>query len=74
MIVNNCLCCIFVLVFIVAFCDGYQVGKGKYESYNGNRNTELKSMNINDTKFFFNRNRNKPPSHDTPAAPCSCSE
>lgn len=54
--------------------DAYQIGKGKFESFNGNRYTEAKSMNDNDTRAFFNVNRNQPPAHDTPASPCSCSE
>lgn len=59
---------------IASFSNGYQMGKGKFESFNGYRYTEAKSLNDNDTKSFFNMNRNRPPAHDTPASPCSCSK
>lgn len=61
---------------LMILCDAYQIGKGKFESYNGNRYTEAKSMDENSTKAFLNLNlsRNRPPAHDTPASPCSCSE
>lgn len=63
-----------VLSLAASISDAYQIGKGKFESFNGNRYTEAKSMTDNDTKAFFNVNRNRPPAHDTPASPCSCSE
>jgi hypothetical protein len=68
--------CVLVMTasLAVTFTDGYQTGKGKFESYNGNRYTEAKSMSDNETKTFFNLNRNRPPAHDTPASPCSCSK
>lgn len=71
---------LFVLILAVSLsaslCAGYQIGKGKFESFNGNRYTEAKSMSDseNTTKTFFSLNRNRPPSHDTPASPCSCSK
>lgn len=67
------LCALLAIASIFGkLCDGYQVGKGKFESFNGNRYTEAKSISDNDTKAFFNMNRNRPPAHDTPASPCSC--
>lgn len=71
------LCTLLIIASLFGkFCDGYQMGKGKFESYNGNRYTEAKSINDNgnDTKAFFNMNRNRPPAHDTPASACSCRE
>lgn len=71
------LCILILLVSLSAsLCAGYQIGKGKFESFNGNRYTEAKSMSDseNATKTFFSLNRNRPPSHDTPASPCSCSK
>jgi hypothetical protein len=65
--------CVLVLLTI-SFCNGYQVGKGKFESYNGNRYTEAKSLEENSTKTLFGLNRKSPPAHDTPASPCSCSK
>jgi hypothetical protein len=63
---------------LMVSCSAYQIGKGKFESYNGNRYTEAKSMDENNTKAFLNLNlnlnRNRPPAHDTPASPCSCSK
>lgn len=63
-----------LLVLFATMCDSYQIGKGKFESFNGNRYTDAKSMSDNDTKTFFSLNRNRPPAHDTPASPCSCSK
>lgn len=68
-----------ILVFSSLFslsCGAYQSGKGKFVSYNGNRYTEAKSMDDNETKTIlgFGLNRNRPPAHDTPASPCSCSK
>lgn len=67
---------VVLLTILVLRCDAYQTGKGKFESYNGNRYTEAKSMDENNTKAFLNLNlnRNRPPAHDTPASPCSCSK
>lgn len=65
---------LLVVSLIASFCNGHQMGKGKFESFNGYRYTEAKSMNDNETKSFFNLNRNRPPAHDTPASPCSCSK
>ena len=68
---------IFVVVvsaILTLSCEAYQSGKGKFVSYNGNRYTEGKSMDDNNTKLFLSLNRNRPPAHDTPASPCSCSK
>lgn len=64
------------LSLISLSCGAYQSGKGKFVSFNGNRYTEAKSMDENNTKAFlgFGLNRNRPPAHDTPASPCSCSK
>ncbi|CAG9806448.1 unnamed protein product [Chironomus riparius] len=63
----------FLICLISASTASYQTGKGRFESINGNRYTDAKSMDENDTKFFLNRNRERmPPSHDTPASSCSC--
>lgn len=60
-----------VLLILVALCDAkYQGGLGKYESYNGVRNAEEET----NKRFFLGTNRNRPPSHDTPASSCSCSK
>lgn len=68
--------CVLIALVIVSrsFCFGYQTGKGKFESFNGNRYTEAKSSEDTSTRLFFNRNRNTPPAHDTPASSCSCSK
>lgn len=71
---NLNVCILLVSATLVLTCDAYQIGKGKFESYNGNRYTEAKSMDDNNTKAFLNLNRNRPPAHDTPASPCSCSK
>ena len=56
----------FLICFISASTASYQTGKGRFESINGNRYTDAKSMDENDTKFFLNRNRERmPPAHDT---------
>lgn len=73
----NCRLNIFVVVvstILTLSCEAYQSGKGKFVSYNGNRYTEGKSMDDNNTKLFLSLNRNRPPAHDTPASPCSCSK
>lgn len=63
-------------ISIAQITHGYQKsGFGRFESLNSNRYTEVKSAEENDTKLFFNRNRERmPPAHDTPASSCSCSE
>lgn len=56
----------FLICFVSASNASYQTGKGKFESLNGNRYTDAKSLDENDTKFFLNRNRERtPPAHDT---------
>ena len=57
----------YILIYLVSVSTAsYQIGKGKFESLNGNRYTDAKSMDENDTKFFLNRNRERmPPAHDT---------
>lgn len=67
--------CLLVVISL-SFCCAYQNGRGKFVSYNGNRYTEARGLDegLNTTKAFFNQNRNRPPAHDTPASPCSCSK
>lgn len=76
---NFCFQLCFVVVGLLCLtCDGsIHTGKGKIESFNGNRFTEAKSISqdgIVKTIFTSNRNRMRPapPTHDTPASSCSC--
>lgn len=74
---NLNVCALLIAVSLtLPLCIGYQAqfGRGKFESYNGNRYTEAKSLGDNGTKIFFGINRNRPPAHDTPASACSCSK
>ena len=58
---------VYLLILLISAANtSYQIGKGKFESINGNRYTDAKSLDENDTKFFLNRNRERmPPAHDT---------
>lgn len=57
---------IFGTLCLIMSTTAYQTGKGKFQSYNGNRYTEAKSLNDNGVKLFLNQNRERaPPSHDT---------
>lgn len=60
---------IFVtFVIVIACANGMNdVGKGKFESFNGYRYTEAKSLDDTEgTKLFLNRiTERKPPAHDT---------
>lgn len=66
-----------IIILCLSFCDGSinASGKGKIQTYNGNRFTDAKNINQSGVKFF-NRNRARPapPAHDTPASSCSCSK
>lgn len=75
---NFCFQVCFIVVGVLCLtCDGsIKAGKGKIESFNGNRFTEAKSINNEGLKTIFTATRNRirpaPPAHDTPASSCSC--
>jgi hypothetical protein len=76
---TNCIIqvCFIVFAILCLSCDGSinASGKGKIQTYNGNRFTDAKSINQSGLKFFNrNRARPQPPAHDTPASSCSCSK
>lgn len=74
--------CLIVVGLLCLTCDGsIKAGKGKIESFNGNRFTEAKSISSSSSsqdglKTIFTATRNRvrpaPPAHDTPASSCSC--
>lgn len=68
--------CFVVVLLCLSLCGGTinSSGHGKFQTFNGNRFSDAKSISQNGLKSIFNRNRARPapPAHDTPASSCSC--